>query len=738
MAFTVSRESKRLLYHFLGVAMFTLVCAPVFSQYYLVDDGSVVVHNEDDLAYKNPWVGGLIHGHAAEADLNGDGRQDVVLFDKSGNRWITYLREESGGLSTLRHAPALEAPWPAAEVYALVRDYDGDGDADVLTYRDAGPVVWRNLEAETGTVSFSPYNGLRYLRTEQSGVIQSLQSSGLEMPAFADADGDGDLDILLFDADGAFVTLHSNQSLERYGHRDSLVFIAITDCWGRFRENPADAGIILDSCRTGLRQPDDASRAPHLGSAICLADIDGDETPDLLVGDNGSARLVFLRANGLGMDAVVDSVDLQWPALDVPVNTPLFAAAFPIDADADGRMDIVVSPNAIGLSDDHRGMRWYRDTASSGRPAFVLASNAWLQADMLDFGASAGPVASDIDQDGDMDLFVGNAGYRDASGPLPARIAWLENTGSANPRFRLRDTDYANTAALGLRQARPAFGDLDGDGDKDLLVGDENGTLHWYRNEGSTGSPDWVYAGADWQGIDAGSSAVPQWLDVDGDGLSDLLVGEKNGNLNYYRNTGTSTAPNLVLQDGNWGDVDVRDDGLFGIGYSAPWAFRNPTGAWDLLVGSAGGGLYFYDGIDATGGGPFNLYDSTFGDYRSSRRSMPSFADFDGDGRYDLVVGTAGGGLRYFRGTGATGALPAPAPTAWFLCPNPAKDQTRLCGWSSDETRTWLLLDPLGRIVQKGLARGQSPVLSLGKHPAGWYWIRLSGESKAAPLYLQP
>lgn len=673
-------------------------------QYFLERQEGPNVEDPSGRAFPLAWTGGLIHASAANADLDGDGTVELLLYDKSGPKWLPLSPAPAGSPFPWRTAPGLAERvnriFPDAAVFALLQDYDGDGDLDLLSYRDNGLVAFRNVRSETGTLGFSPYNGSRTLRSAADGSAFSLSGSGLEVPAFEDADGDGDLDLLRFDSDGAFVELHANRSLEWYGHRDSLVFELVTACWARFRENAGDAGIALDSCHSGLLPggggtgtrfgrglqtasdqryvPSPTARAdvahaafksPHLGSTLLLSDWTGDGDPDLLIGDSGSGRLTFLRIQGQAMAAVADSVNPSWPPVH-PAFTYQLGMPSRVDLNGDGAPDLLVSPNAGSLSDNHRGLQaWFGD-GSPDTEGLSFAGQGFLQRDMLDFGRSAGPVAADVDADGDMDLLIGNAGYRNASGPLPARLSWLENTGLPAPRFVLRDTDYAGISALGLVEARPAFGDLDGDGDGDLLIGDQDGRLHFYRNTGTPDSPVWSLAEEDWQGIDVGANAVPQLLDLNADGLLDLIIGEKNGNLNRYDALPGSGDAVFVLQDGNWGGVDVRDGGAFGIGQAAPWLFASPQAdRFEVLVGANGGRIHYYNNVHPDIG-PFALYDSNFAAYGEGARAMPAMADFDGDGLGDLVIGNSSGGLVWYQGVGSNG-WSAPDPAALHCRPNP-------------------------------------------------------------------
>jgi hypothetical protein len=134
-----------------------------------------------------------------------------------------------------------------------------------------------------------------------------------------------------------------------------------------------------------------------------------------------------------------------------------------------------------------------------------------------------------MDSDGDLDLVVG---CEDGS------VHYLRNTSM----MTLAWTEVANYF-IGIdvgSNSVPAIADLDGDGDYDLLVGDLFGDIHAYINSGMNWTVNTMYAA----GITVDQNLAPAPGDLDGDGDPDLVIGDYNGNLHYYRN-GLYTAETL-------------------------------------------------------------------------------------------------------------------------------------------------------------------------------------------------
>ena len=558
----------------------------------------------------HPFLGGLNLPRPQLADADGDG--DLDLFVQEVSDQIMYF-ENAGGAANPEYRWVSDAfeGLSVGEWYRFA-DVDLDGDLDLLAEEPFSHIRYYRNDGGTGPASY-----VLAADTLVDVAGKPIFSDRQNIPNAADIDCDGQLDLLIGRLTGT-ITRYEAESADEDGIPR---FRHVTDA---FEEIEIVAAI------QGSR---------HGANTMALGDVDQDGDHDLFWGDFFEAGLLYIENTGTCARPVLRGTPRPFP-LRAPVATSGYNAPALGDTDGDGDVDLVMgvlggafNPNRTTVDN-----LYHFEQDSDG--GFAATTTRLLPA--LDVGSESLPALSDLDGDGDLDLLVSNK--IESSSTRTAGLYVFENTGTADaPSFAARGV------VPGLPEAyhyAPAFGDLDGDGDDDLLLGQWRDQVAYYRNDGPGPGllPRWTLVDSAAAVLTRGRNTTPALGDLDGDGDLDLLVGEASGVFNYYRNEGSPSAPEFQLVSDRFQEIDVGRRSVPAL------VDLDGDGDLDLAAGTETSGLRFFlnGGVATASGEPAFVETVPFGP-EVPAFATPAFADIDGDGDRDLVLGGTGGGLVIYR-----------------------------------------------------------------------------------------
>ncbi|MDA0875207.1 MAG: VCBS repeat-containing protein [Bacteroidetes bacterium] len=555
--------------------------------------------------YDLPFQGGFNVPRPQFADMDNDGDLDMFVQEESG-RVIHF--ENTGTAADPRYTWRTSA-WAGldtGEWYRIV-DLDRDGDMDVLT------------EERFSYIRFYENVGTKERPSFVVAIDTLLDATGTpifadrqNIPHIVDIDCDGLLDLFIGRVTGTITRYESVGDDENGIPR----FRFVTDRW-------EDIEIVGENVSL------------HGANTMNFADVDLDGDLDLFWGDFFEPGLLLVRNLGSCASPSLRSEPVSWPMND-PVATSGYNAPVLLDEDGDGDLDMVFGVLGGAFNANATTRDNYYLMRQDGNGNFTAETKRYLND--LDAGSESVIKFWDMDDDGDMDMIVGNK--IEPSNQKTSLMFVFENTGSATaPSFRYKDTwDLISTY-----HQNPAIADLDADGDLDFLIGKWNKEMAYWRNDGSASDPSFTEVSSVYTALTRGQNAAPALADLDGDGDLDLVAGEASGSLNYWVNNGTSQAPQFELVSDTWLDIDI------GRRSFPTFADIDADGDLDLIVGSELDGLYLYEN---TGTAQAAVFESRgMMDIDTQAIAAPEFVDIDGDGDLDLFIGGISGGILFYRNT---------------------------------------------------------------------------------------
>lgn len=372
----------------------------------------------------------------------------------------------------------------------------------------------------------------------------------------------------------------------------------------------------------------------HGANALTFHDVDNDGDEDLFWGDFFEAGVLLIANTGTCNNPNLRNEPIAYPPED-PVKTSGYNSVLFADLDGDGDSELLfgVLGGAFNPNTSAAENFYHLDRTPSG---FVLKTKTLLSG--IDVGADSYPVFADLDGDGDQDVLVSNK--ISAHDFETGEIYYFENI-SESGVLRLQQREPLDIG--GHYNLAPAIADLDADGDLDMLVGTWNKGSLYFRNDGTPSAPDFVLDESKTVTLTRGSNSTPVLVDIDADGDLDLFIGESSGDLNFYRNNGNPNEPQFDLVSDKFEDIDVGRR-------SVPrFADLDGDGDQDLIVGREADGVVLYIN-QGTAQAPLFVESGTL-PAPFPILAVPAFVDIDNDGDLDVFSGGLGGGLLFFRNT---------------------------------------------------------------------------------------
>lgn len=546
---------------------------------------------------------------AAFVDIDGDGDFDAFISGSGGkydSSTITYY--ENVGTNTeplFRERVSSDNPLNVVDTLFVnggpsFVDIDGDGDFDAF--------IGQKYGYSSSSIQYYENTGTRTVPvfTHQDGGDNPLDgvTVGFSNAGFVDIDGDGDFD--------AFIRGGRSPATIQYYENTGTPEVAV------FTEKPD-----VDNPLFGID--------PNAYNGPGFVDIDGDGDFDAFIGNyfyrNTGTDTAPVFTQQTGSDDPLDGINIDFN------NSPSF-----VDIDGDGDFDAFIGQK-------YGSVMAVKNNGSAATPLLQVWADPDVPLSGLNVSYRSQPGFVDIDNDGDSDVFIGDEYgiiryYKNIGSTI--KSVFSEQTGAANP------FDGVNVGG----SSKPFFVDIDNDGDFDAFIGENAGIIHYYENTGTNTVPvftEQTGAANPFDGVDVGNNSSPFFVDIDGDGDFDAFVGEWEGIINYFENTGTNTAPVFTEQIGTANPFDGVD-----VGYMSSPSFVDidGNGVFEAFIGEKTGIVNYFENTGTkttplftqhTGWrNPFNGVDVGY-------RSSPSFVDIDGNSRMDAFIGSGAGKILYYQ-----------------------------------------------------------------------------------------
>ena len=567
-----------------------ILCSIVFTSHFEINPnyGRIII---DDVIYEKPFLGGFNKPKIQWIDWDLDNDLDLFLLDEDGMiRYYDNIGNNDFSLITTNFMNIYGVAW------FYIGQFDDDDEYEFVT-QDKNNInqlmyydIINDVLVEVGAIYSDNY--------------EPVISDPVMTPTFVDIDNDGDLDFFTGNMVGT-LSYYENQGTYI---NDIPILNLVTNFW-------QDIYIVGGSVNR------------HGASALSFIDIDNDGDYDLSWGDYFQQSLYIIINEGNANVPYMDNVNFlnQYPIEDPIItagqNMPTFA-----DIDNDGDIDLFVTvlSGAFGYQLINNFYFYERENES-----YELITSNLIPT--LDLTSDVYPDLVDIDNDGDLDLFIGTD-FDITTFPWTGKIYYFENTSvTDDDEWTLIDSDFIEYD-LGNNLAID-FVDIDNDNDNDIFVGDFNGYVQVIKNIGTAELSEFIYH-EQIDDIDLSGYSVPKLVDIDLDNDYDLFIGDSMGRISYYENQGSNIEYDFVFVTNNYQNISVG-------GRAAPdFIDLDNDNDFDLVIGSQYNGIQYYENV----GDAYNPEYIENNNFTFSNVGLNTFPSFSYD-THSLLVGISTGGI---------------------------------------------------------------------------------------------